>query len=105
MRVISKPRLREFWHRHPQAKAPLNAWWKIARKAQWASIDDVRVVYPHADAVLLDCGIVATVFNIAGNNYRLVVRIEYKYHCIYVKAVMTHAEYNKDKWKVQLCQE
>jgi len=53
MRVISKPRLREFWVRHPQSLTPLTAWWKTARKARWASIDDVRVIYPHADAVLL----------------------------------------------------
>jgi mRNA interferase HigB len=105
MRVINKPRLRVFWHRHPDAKAPLTAWWKIARKARWESIDDVHVVYPQADAVALDCGIVATVFNIGGNKYRLVVRIEYQFHCIYVKMVMTHAEYDKEKWKVQLCQE
>jgi len=44
-----------------------------------------------------------TVFNVAGNKYRLVVRIDYVHHCIYIKSIMTHAEYDKGKWKAQLC--
>lgn len=105
MRVISRPRLRAFWERHPDAETPLNAWWKVALKSDWPSIQQVRAVYPHADAVKLECGLLVTVFNIGGNKYRLVTRIVYEYRRIYIKSVLTHKEYDLGNWKVQLCRE
>jgi mRNA interferase HigB len=105
MRVISKPRLRAFWQNHPDAEKPLLAWWKAALKADWTSIQDVRRTFPHADAVELYCGLVVTVFNVGGNKYRLISRIIYEYRRVYVKLVLTHAEYNREKWKVQLCRD
>ena len=105
MRVISKPRLRAFWHKYSDAEKPLMAWWKSTLKADWSSIQDVRSTFSHADAVKLSSGLVVTVFNIAGNKYRLIARIVYEYRRVYVKSVLTHAEYNKENWKVQLCRE
>ncbi len=105
MRVISKPRLREFWEKHSDAEVPLLTWWKAAKKARWSSIQDIKRTYPQADAVMLDCGLLVTIFNIGGRKYRLVTRIVYEYGLIYVKSVMTHSEYSKDRWKVQLCSE
>lgn len=105
MRVIAMPRLRQFWASHRAAELPLRTWWKIATKAKWDSIADLRRTYPHADAVKLSCGLVATVFNIGGNKYRLVTKIIYEYHRIYIKAVLTHSEYDRGNWKVQLCRE
>lgn len=105
MRVISKARLREFWERYPDSQEPLLAWWKVALAADWNSIQDVRQTYPHADAVTLPCELVVTVFNIRGNNYRLITRIIYEYRRIYVKRVLTHREYDRPNWKVQLCRE
>lgn len=94
MWVISKRRLREFWERHPQAAIPLMAWYKVATKASWNHIVDVRKTFPTADAVGS-----STVFNIGGNDFRLVTEIVYLTHKVYIRWVGTHAEYDKGKWK------
>jgi mRNA interferase HigB len=59
-------------------------------------------VFPHADAVIVESGKPVTVFNIAGNKFRLITAIHYNRQVIYTLRVMTHGEYSKDKWKVQL---
>jgi len=105
MRVISKRRLREFWEQHADARAPLEAWFKVAEKANWSEFRDVRDTFASASGVPLDRGLAAIVFNIGGNKYRLVTRIEYKFHVIYVKMVLTHRQYDTDKWKDDLCRE
>jgi mRNA interferase HigB len=105
MRVISKARLREFWKKHPDAEVPLTVWWKTTLAADWTDIQELRKTYPHADAVRLNCDLVVTVFNIAGNRYRLITQIIYDYRRIYVKMILTHAEYSKDRWRRQLCEE
>jgi mRNA interferase HigB len=102
MRVISKARLRDFWQAHPDAEKPLTTWWKIAGRADWASIQEVRATFPHADAVELESGLTVTVFNIGGNKYRLIARIIYDYRRIYVKRVLTHREYDSRKWEAQV---
>jgi len=66
----------------------------ISSRASWRSLVEVRRTYPHADLV----GSV-TVFNIAGNKYRLIVRIHYASQAIYIRCVLTHAEYDKGDWK------
>src|SRR4051812_49017980 len=103
MRVISRASLREFSAAHPDADKPLTTWWKVAPKADWRSIQDVRRAFPHADAVELGNGSVVTVFNIGRNKYRLITGIVYDYHIVYVKMVLTHKEYDRGNWKVQLC--
>jgi mRNA interferase HigB len=105
MRVISKRRLREFWDSHPDAREPLEAWFRTAERAHWIHFPDVRSTFANASGVLLDCGITAIVFNIGGNKYRLITRVEYQYHTVYVKTVLTHREYDDNKWKKDLCQE
>jgi mRNA interferase HigB len=105
MRIISKRRLREFWESHPDAKTSLESWFKTAEKADWSDFADVRSTIASASGVPLRCGITAVVFNIGGNKYRLVTRIEYRFHVIYVKLVLTHSQYDTDKWKDELCSE
>jgi mRNA interferase HigB len=94
LRVISKKKLREFWEQHRDAETPLNQWHRAATKAVWRSIADVKVAFPHADAVY-NC----TVFNIGGNKYRLIVEIKYNKQVIYVKHALTHKDYDKGAWK------
>lgn len=79
---------------HADAKSPLNVFIDIVSKATWKSIVDVRQTYPHADTVGK-----CTVFNIKGNHYRLIVKIDFRAQIIYIKQVLTHAEYDKGKWK------
>ena len=78
----------------PDASESLKAWLKLASLSEWESIVGVRKVYPHADIVGL-----CTVFNIRGGHYRLIVQIAYESQIIYVKKVMTHAEYDVDQGK------
>jgi mRNA interferase HigB len=92
--VISRKALKDAGIRHPDVDASLDTWYRIARKAQWKSLTDVRKTYAHADAV---GGY--TVFNIKGKAYRLIVKIEYELGLIFIREVLTHAEYSKDRWK------
>ena len=76
----------------------LDAWYRIAKSAKWKSLQDVRQTYPSADGVPVEEK-VFTVFNIGGNNFRLIVGINYETETIFVKHVLTHAEYDKGDWK------
>ena len=80
----------------------MRQWYKAALHASWKSIIDVRVQFPHADAVTVKSGAVVTLFNIGGNKYRLITRIEYQRHKVYVKRVVRHSEYSRGAWKETL---
>jgi mRNA interferase HigB len=94
MRVISRKTLREFCEGHADAREALYAWYRVASRATWQNLLDVQEIYPKAEAVGN-----FTVFNIKGNRYRLIVDLVYVSQRIYVKYVLTHAEYDKDEWK------
>ena len=94
MHVISKVRLREFWVQYADSEDALNDWYKFASKAKWSNLLDVQQKYPKAEAVGN-----FTVFNIKGNNYRLIVDIRYDRQTIFIKYLLTHAEYDREKWK------
>ena len=88
--------------KHPQVRAWLEAWRAVVLAASWQSLLDVKRMYPAADGVVLGCGkrkMVVTVFNVSGNDYRLLTQIGYKEQLVQVVEVLTHAEYSKDKWK------
>jgi len=94
MRVISPKLLRAFWSIHPDARGPLTRWRKRARLAKWKSFDDVRGEYASADQYEE-----LVIFNIGGNKYRLIVAIHYNTGCVYIRHVLTHAEYDRGNWK------
>src|SRR5712691_11945275 len=94
MRVISVTRLKDFWAKHPTAETPLRAWYQVAKHATWQSTDELRQTYRSADFVDR-----FTVFNVGGNNFRLITRVEYGRQEIYIRWVLTHAEYDKEEWK------
>lgn len=94
MRVISKAAITDFAGIHKDALEPLMHWYLVARRARWQSLVEVRADFRHADAVD-----VFTVFNIGGNKYRIVTAIKYRWQVIYIRHVLTHAEYSKEKWK------
>jgi len=94
MHVISYRRLREYARNHNDCNDPLDNWYKVATKANWSNLIEVQCVFPTAEAVGN-----FTVFNIKGNQYRLIVSIDYQRQLIYIKYVLTHAEYDKDDWK------
>jgi mRNA interferase HigB len=84
---------------HADARKWLQAWVVTAQDAVWRSIDDVRADYPSADGVRLRSHVVVTVFNVRGNEYRLLTSINYGRQAILVLALLTHAEYDKGRWK------
>jgi mRNA interferase HigB len=90
MRVIAKRALREFWQSHPDARGPLEAWHREAMKADWRSPQAIKAQYRNASIVKGK----RVAFNIAGNKYRLVVKINYDYGIAYVRFVGTHTEYD-----------
>ena len=90
MRIIAKKALREFWERQPAAKGPLLAWYREVEREDWATPADVKAKYRSASII----GSERVVFNIKGNDYRLVVRINYAYRIVYVRFVGTHADYD-----------
>ena len=91
MRIIATRALRAFWKRHPQAKVPLEAWHQEVDRADWKDPAAVKAQFRSA-SLLRDHRVV---FNIAGNKYRLLVKINYPYRVVYVRFVGTHAEYDK----------
>jgi mRNA interferase HigB len=102
MRVITRKRLREFAQQHPDAAEPLENWYRLFRAAEWESLQDVRRVYPHADAATVASGRTVTVFNLCGNKYRLIAAIHYHRQRVYVLRLLRHAEYTKNSWKKRL---
>ncbi|MCP4357597.1 MAG: type II toxin-antitoxin system HigB family toxin [Chloroflexi bacterium] len=94
MHIISKKVLREFWEVHPNAERPLRSWFTQVKKAQWHNFAELRQDFPSADLVGR-----LTVFNIGGNNYRLITRVEYRQKRVYVRSLLTHAEYDRGWWK------
>jgi mRNA interferase HigB len=102
MRIIAWSLLAEFGRRHPDATEPLQRWYRIARRAEWTCLADVRQHFPHADLVTVASGKPVTVFNVAGNKYRLVTAIHYNRQTVYTLRIMTHAEYSRARWKDQL---
>lgn len=91
MRVIAISTLKRFWTRHPVAEQPLKAWYDEARHATWTSPQDIKRRYASVSFV----GNNRVVFNIKGNDYRLIVAVAYRFQAVYIKFVGTHAQYDR----------
>ncbi len=94
MHVITRRRLNEFAEKYPETKTALAHWYSLAKHADFSSFSELRATFPSADQVGK-----LTVFNVGGNKVRLIAAIHYNRQRIYIRAVLTHAEYNEGKWK------
>jgi mRNA interferase HigB len=94
MHIITRKRLNEFAERHPSAKAPLERWYRQIKSGTFQSFAELRRAFPNADQVDN-----LTVFNIGGNNFRLVAAIHYNRQKVYIRSVLTHAEYDEGRWR------
>ena len=94
MRIIKRGALVQFWQEHPDAKASLESWYAVVHKAIWKTPAEMKAVYPGADLVGR-----RTVFNIAGNKYRLIARVNYQTQRVFVLYILTHADYDTGDWK------
>lgn len=95
MRVISRGTLRDFWLSpgRQDAEEPLEAWYAQAKAAAWTSWAGVKADFPTADWV----GGSRVVFNIGGNKYRLIVKMEFEKQLIFIRFIGTHKEYDSIK--------
>lgn len=94
MHIITRKRLNDFAERQPEVRSALAHWYREMKRRNFASLVEVRTVFPLADQVGK-----LTVFNIGGNKARLIVAIHYDRRRVYIRAVLTHREYDEGKWK------
>ncbi|NEO30669.1 MAG: type II toxin-antitoxin system HigB family toxin [Symploca sp. SIO3C6] len=94
MHIISRKALKDFSRKHPQSETSLDSWYRVAKEAQWSNLAEVKKTYPSADLVGK-----YVVFNIKGNDYRLIVSINFRSKTIFIKNILTHSDYDKGKWK------
>ena len=90
--------LETFKRKHADARRPLDRWVEVTQEAQWTNFADLRGTFGNADLVKTG-GTDYTVFNIAGNRYRLVTEIDYQGIMVVVDCVLSHADYSKERWK------
>ncbi|MTJ55735.1 type II toxin-antitoxin system HigB family toxin [Anabaena sp. UHCC 0253] len=94
MHVITRKRLNEFAKLYPDTKNALSQWYQLVKENEFSSFVELRQMFPSADQVGK-----LTVFNIGGNKVRLIAAIHYNRQKTYIRAVLTHSEYNEGKWK------
>ena len=94
MHVIAKPALISFWILYPDAEKPLQVWHQTMERENFSDFNNLRETFASADYV---DGL--TVFNIGGNKYRLIASIHYNRRKVYIRNVLTHAEYDRETWK------
>ena len=94
MRIIKRGALVRFWEQHPDARPSLESWYAVVRKAIWKTPAEMKAIYPSADLVGR-----RTVFNIAGNKYRLIARMNYQTQRVFVLYILTHSDYDRGSWK------
>jgi mRNA interferase HigB len=94
MHVISRKALHVFWAREPDSEQPLRRWYKLITSRDFATFAELRETFPSADIVDQ-----LTVFNIGGNKYRLIASVHFNRKKVYIRHVLTHAEYDRGDWK------
>lgn len=94
MRIISRKALRNYWEEHAKAEEVLQDWYSKIKKLQAGNFAQLRAAFPSAD-LFGDC----VVFNVGGNNYRVIVHLDFSIQTVWIRCVLSHAEYDRDKWK------
>jgi mRNA interferase HigB len=94
MHVITRKRLNEFADKYPETKAALANWYSLAKHHKFSNFVELKAIFSTADLVGK-----LTVFNIGGNKIRLIAAIHYNRNRIYIRAVLTHTEYDEGNWK------
>ena len=102
MTVLNAAEIERFSRKHRDAAEPLRNWLRVTATATWQSIVDIRGTFASADGVAIKRGgavVVATIFNVKGNHYRLITVIDFGRSVVRVIEALTHAEYNSGRWK------
>jgi len=90
MVIITKGAIHSFSKKHAAALIPLNEWYDKTKKVQWSSFSRVKLTFNSVDAIGND----RYVFNIGGNNFRIVAMIHFTIRTVYIRAILTHTEYD-----------
>lgn len=101
-RVLTRKRLRQYADQHPQARASLEHWERTVRSATWDSPAELKQTFNSVDPVTVGSGNPVYVFNIQGNEHRLIAAIHFDKKRVFVLRLMTHREYDKGRWKDEL---
>ncbi|QQS42553.1 MAG: type II toxin-antitoxin system HigB family toxin [Acidobacteriota bacterium] len=96
MNIIGKPKIEAFCSKNDQARSALDRWFELTEEAEWRHLADIRKTFSHCDKVG-SC----YVFNVAGNKYRLIANVQFQASLVVVRRILTHAEYDLDKWKIE----
>jgi mRNA interferase HigB len=91
MRIIARRTLKEYWDLYPECEEPLKIWYRETTKAQWKNPADIRQEYGSSSILRNN----RVVFNIKGNKYRLIVRINYDFALVWIRFIGSHAEYDR----------
>jgi mRNA interferase HigB len=94
MHVITRKRLNEFANRYPETKTALVHWYRLIKQGRFSSFSELRSLFPSVDQVGK-----LTVFNVAGNKVRLIAAIHYNRNKVYIRSILTHEEYDENKWR------
>lgn len=95
MHIITRARLIEFAEKYPNTKTALETWYRKVKQTDYDNFNELRLMFPSADQVGK-----CTIFNIGGHKVRLIAIIHYNRHKIYIRHVLTHTEYDLNKWKI-----
>jgi mRNA interferase HigB len=99
VRIIKTTALRDYGRRFPKAANAVADWARLARAGEWRNLAEARRTFPHADAVKVRSGRTVTVFNVCGNDFRLITAIHYDRRKVFILGFLTHAEYTRAFWK------
>jgi mRNA interferase HigB len=116
MRIIKESRVKQFMLEHPLAIRPLQRWVRLTRAARWTRFADIRATFPDADKVAVNSGNNAVVFDIHGNDFRLITAVHFMRPLppaqparkrwadgrVYIFYFLTHAQYQRNAWKETL---
>ena len=91
MRIIAKKILKEFWEKHSDCEQQLKSWYREASNAEWKNPNEIISEYPSVSIISSN----RIVFNIKGNNYRLVIKINYDYQIVWIRFIGTHSKYDR----------
>lgn len=99
MVLLGQDVLQRALRKHPVIANWIRDWTEAVLQARWRNLQELRRDFPSADGVKMRSSFVVTVFNVKGNEYRLLVSVDYIHQRVDALEVLTHAEYNKDAWK------
>jgi mRNA interferase HigB len=94
MHIITRQRIKEFIEKHPDSQSSLETWYQIVKHSHYDTFDELKQHFSSADYV---DGYV--VFNISGNKYRLIAAIHFNRKKVYIRNILTHPEYDRNKWR------